>query len=163
NPDEVATLAAMCRPQLPAAVSSSMFADLHTSEAALLPGAEESKGVIRRFRFAPRLTEHVRHKTKYADMPVADAHAFVFSDGDHPWPRAYPLREFIDLLLHLPPERLAGHLQRHDLSRWIGDVFRDRPLALKVRALEARLPSDDVREVASAIAQAIRARYETAA
>jgi hypothetical protein len=58
---------------------------------------------------------------------------------------------------------LSGHLQRHDLSRWIGDVFRDRNLALRIRALESRLVTDEPYDVARAIAQTIRARYETSA
>ena len=145
NVDEVTALLGMCRPQPPAAVSTSLFGDLHTNEAALLPGALESHGTIRRFQLAPRLTEHVRHRTKYVDMPVADAHAFVFAEGGRPGPRARTLKQFVDLLSELPSERLAGHLHRHDLSRWIGDVFRDRPLALRIRTLEARVPGDGAR------------------
>ena len=96
-------------------------------------------------------------------MPVADAHAFVFPDGGQSGPRARTLKQFIGFLSELSAERLAGHLRRHDASRWIGDVFRDRPLAVRIRALEARVPGDDTRDVAGAIAQAILARYETPA
>jgi hydroxymethylpyrimidine pyrophosphatase-like HAD family hydrolase len=163
NIDEVTALLGMCRPQPPPTASTSLFRDLQTNEAALLPGALESHGSIRRFQLAPRLTEHVRHRTKYVDMPVANAHAFVFAEGGHSGPRARTLKRFIDLLLELPSERLAGHLHRHDVSRWIGDVFRDRPLALRIRTLESRILSDDARDVAGTIAQTIRARYETTA
>jgi hypothetical protein len=45
------------------------FQDLGANEAALLPGAEEAHGRVRRFQIAPRLTSHVRHRTKYLDMP----------------------------------------------------------------------------------------------
>jgi hypothetical protein len=162
NGGEVTALLGMCRPQ-PVGASTSLFGDLRTNEAALLPGVLESHGTIRRFQLAPRLTEHVRHRTKYVDMPVADAHAFVFTEGGHTGPRARTLKHFINLLSELPSERLAGHLLRHDLSRWIGDVFRDRPLALRIRTLEARISCDDAHNVAGAIAQAIRARYETTA
>jgi hydroxymethylpyrimidine pyrophosphatase-like HAD family hydrolase len=163
NIDEVTALLGMCRPKPPSAASTSLFGDLHANEAALLPGALESHGSIRRFQLAPRLTEHVRHRTKYVDMPVADAHAFVFAEGGHAGPRARTLKHFVDLLSELPAERLAGHLLRHDFSRWIGDVFRDRALALRIRTLEARVGCDDAHRVTGAIAQAIRARYETTA
>jgi hydroxymethylpyrimidine pyrophosphatase-like HAD family hydrolase len=162
DPDEVAALLGMCRPLPPSADSKRLFRDLQSNEAALLPGATESHGTIRRFRLAPRLTAHVRHRTKYVDMPVADARAFVFAEGGHSGPRARTLREFVGFLSQLPPERLSGHLHRHDLSRWIDDVFRDRPLALRIRALESRIVGDNATDVAGAIAQMIRARYQTA-
>jgi hydroxymethylpyrimidine pyrophosphatase-like HAD family hydrolase len=157
DPDEAATLLALCRPG--AGVTTRLFHDLPMTEAALLPGPEESFGRVRRFRLAPRLTAHVRHRTKYLDMPVADAQAFVFSvDGR---PRARTLKEFGGLLRGLPPEQLAGHLKRHDFSRWIHDVFRDRPLASCVREAEVRLDArEDPRDILDRIAQAIRARYE---
>ena len=55
---------------------------------------------------------------------------------------------------------LAGHIGRHDFSRWLNDVFRDRPLAAHIAILESRLLTDDVRVIVDTIVQAIRARYE---
>lgn len=161
DPDEAQALLGMCRPQPCAGVSPDVFHDLQTTEVALLPGVEEAHGRVRRFQLAPRLTAHVRHRTKYLDMPVLDTQAFVFTDG-HPGTRARTLKEFTGLLATLPPDRLSGHLRRHDFSRWIEDVFRDRPLAAHLRTVEAGVEVDDAREVAEAVAQAIRARYETA-
>jgi hypothetical protein len=60
-------------------------------------------------------------------------------------------------------EQAARHLRRHDFSRWIEDVFRDRPLATHLRGIEAHIQTGDAHEIAEAIAQAIRARYETTA
>ena len=54
---------------------------------------------------------------------------------------------------------LAG---RHDFSRWIEEVFRDRPLAAHLRHVEAGVETDNPRDVADSVAQAIRGRYETA-
>jgi hypothetical protein len=161
--DEAKALLAMCRPQPCSGVSPDVFRDLSTTEAALLPGVEEARGHVRRFQLAPRLTAHVRHRTKYLDMPVVEAQAFVFTGDGRPGARARTLKEFTGLLATLPADRLEGHLRRHDFSRWIEDVFRDRPLAAHVREVESRVQSDDPCEVAEAIAQAIRARYETAA
>ncbi|MEP7304365.1 MAG: HAD family hydrolase [Acidobacteriota bacterium] len=158
---EAATLLAMCRPS--PVDSGELFRHLQVNEAALLPGVTESNGRIRRFMIAPRLTAHVRHRTKYIDMPVDSDKAFRFGDGKQAEPSARTLREFVGLLLKLSPDVLSGHLQRHDLSRWIGDVFRDRHLALRMRTLESRIVTDEPADVARAIAQTIRARYETSA
>jgi hypothetical protein len=132
------------------------------NEAAVLPGVQESQGVIRRFRLAPRLTPHVRHRLKYIDMPVLDEHAFVFAADGHHGGRARSVKEFLQLLRIQVPEHLEGHLRRHDFSRWIGEVFRDRALASHLFKLEARVATDDAGSVAEAIGQALRARYEPA-
>jgi len=162
DPVEAETLRRMCRPS-PEQRSEQLFGTLQLTDAVLLPGAMESDGLARRFTLAPRLTAHVRHRAKYIDAPVSDAKAFVFGEGTGTRPSARSLREFVELLPHLWAEILSGHLQRHDLSRWIGDVFRDRHLALRIRTLESRLVTDDPADVAQAIAQTIRARYDTSA
>ena len=95
-------------------------------------------------------------------MPVLESQAFVFTGDARPGARARTLKEFTGLLATLPAARLAGHLRRHDFANWIEGVFRDRPLAAHLREVEARVQTDDPREVADAIGQAIRARYETA-
>jgi hypothetical protein len=159
DPEEARTLARMCRPQPCAGVTRAAFRDLGTSEAALLPGAEESHGLVRRFRMAPRLTSHVRHRAKYLDMPVLDGQAFVFTDRGRTGPRARTLKELMGLLATLPPAQIEAHLARHDVSRWIDDVFRDHPLAAHVRSLEGRVGGEAPGDVAADIAQAIRARY----
>jgi hypothetical protein len=105
----------------------------------------------------------VRHRTKYVDMPVLEAQAFVFNDSGRPGPRARSLQEFVQLLNAMPPERIDGHLRRHDFSKWINDVFRDRPLAAHLARLEARVATDDVRSVTECIGQAVRGRYEPSA
>jgi hydroxymethylpyrimidine pyrophosphatase-like HAD family hydrolase len=159
DPEEAAVLLSMCRPC--AGLSPALFGELRTNEAALLPGAEEAQGQVRRFLLGPRLTAHVRHQTKYLDMPVLDRQAFVFTGNGRPAARARTLKEFTGLLVTLPADRLAGHLQRHDFSRWIDDVFRDHPLASHLRAVEAAIATENPRDVADGVAQAIRARYET--
>jgi len=157
--EETRTLLGMCRPQ-PCGEALGVFRNLSMAEAALLPGAEEAHGRVRRFQLAARLTTHVRHRAKYLDMPVLDAQAFVFTGNGHPAARARTLKEFTGLLTALPGERLIGHLRRHDFSNWIDGVFRDRSLAKHLRNVEERVISDDPREVVDAIAQAVRARYE---
>lgn len=162
DPSEAETLRTLCRPQ-PCTISPSTFRDLATNEAALLPGAEESHGEVRRFQLAPRLTSHVRHQTKYLDMPVTEDRAFMFSGDGQVGPRALTLKAFMGLLATLPRHWIEGHLRRHDFSRWMHDVFRDHPLAAHLRAVEGQVDTDDTRDIIEAIAQAIRARYETIA
>jgi hydroxymethylpyrimidine pyrophosphatase-like HAD family hydrolase len=161
DPLETETLRAMCPPAT-AAPPSGIFANLATNEAALLPGPEEALGRILRFQLAPRLTAHVRHQSKYLDMPVTEGQAFVFGANGRPGSHARTLKTFIGLLAMLPNDELEGHLRRHDFSRWMEGVFRDRPLAAHLRGIETRIATDEPHEVADDIAQAIRARYETA-
>jgi hydroxymethylpyrimidine pyrophosphatase-like HAD family hydrolase len=163
DPLETRALRELCAGPSTMAVPPDTFRDLATNEAALLPGAEEAHGAIRRFQLAPRLTAHVRHQTKYLDMPVAEAQAFVFSADGRPGPRARTMKAFAGLLVTLPNVPIEGHLRRHDFSRWIDDVFRDRPLAAHLRGIESRVQVDEAHDIAEDIAQAIRARYETAA
>ena len=159
DPHEIESLRALCR-RSGAPILPNIFRELQANEAAILPGAEEARGCVRRFQIGPRLTTHVRHRTKYLDMPVAEAQAFVFSSDGRPVSRARTLKEFVGLMAALPVTVLEGHLTRHDFSRWIGDVFRDGPLAARVRALETGMESERAADLAATIGQTIRARYE---
>ena len=156
---EQAALRGICEATV-GAVPEVLFEDLSLSEAALLPGAEESHGTVRRFRIGPRLTSHVRHRTKYLDMPIAEPQAFVFTHNGRPAPRARSLKEFVDHLAQMAETDLAPYLLRHDFSRWLEHVFRDCPLATHVKAIEDRAASDRARDLVSDISQAVRARYE---
>jgi len=162
DPDEINTLVGMCRPQPCAGVSPDVFRELSMTEAALLPGAEEAHGRVRRFQMAPRLTPHVRHRSKYLEVPVPDSEVFVFTHAGRPGARARTLKELTGLLAEPPAGRLVGHLRRHDFSKWIAGTFRDPVLASDVRAAEERIDTQDPREVTDAITRAIRARYDTA-
>jgi hydroxymethylpyrimidine pyrophosphatase-like HAD family hydrolase len=156
---EQATLRSLCDSSAEG-VPEGVFRDLSLSEAALLPGAEESHGAIQRFQIGPRLTSHVRHRTKYLDMPIAEPQAFVFNSDGRPGPRARTLKDFVELLGRLPDLELLPYLRRHDFSRWLEHVFRDCPLATHVKAIENRVATDPPRDLVNDIVQAVRARYE---
>ena len=115
---------------------------------------------MKRFQIAPRLTTHVRHRTKYLDVPVPENQAFVFSAAGRPMARARTLKEFVGLIAALPGDVLEPHLRRHDFSRWIADVFRDGSLAARVRGLETGIEAEGAAALAASIGQTIRARYE---
>ena len=159
DPHEVETLRRMCR-RSAVPLPAKMFRDLQPNEAAILPGAEEAGGCVTRFTIAPRLTTHVRHRTKYLDMPVSDAQAFVFSSEGRPVARARTLKEFVGLIAALPVKVTEGHLRRHDFSTWIADVFKDGPLAARVRTLETAIEAEGAADLTAAISQTVRARYE---
>jgi hypothetical protein len=61
-------------------------------------------------------------------------------------------------VLSMAPE-LGGHLRRGDLSRWIRDVFDDRVLANRVRALEERWKAGRLDQPHLALITTIRERY----
>lgn len=134
---------------------------LEIDEACLLPGSEEAGRSLRRFRLAPRLTPHVRHRHKYLDVPVgADAaFRFAFDDGAA-GPVVGSLHELVGALAATPVEHMAGHLLRGDLSRWIGDVFRDAALAQRIRDLEESHRLGKLADFNDAAIHAVRERYE---
>lgn len=145
---------------LQAAGLADQLGSLSLGEAVLLPGADESSLTSVRFRMAPRLTEHVRHRQKYLDVPVGERLAFVFTERGRPLGyRARTLTEFGTLLAECPAEALGAHLDRGDVSRWVADVFGDHVLAGRIRDLEQlhrlRQPLDEV----DALLQLVDERY----
>jgi hypothetical protein len=74
----------------------------------LLPRVPESAAGGVSFRIAPRLTEHVRHRQKYVDVPVADRLAFEFTDHGQPTGRrGRTLTEFWSNATPVPYPRWA--------------------------------------------------------
>jgi hydroxymethylpyrimidine pyrophosphatase-like HAD family hydrolase len=159
DPHEIETLRGLCRPA-GAPLLANVLRDLPVNEAVILPGPDESIGCVARFEIAPRLTAHVRHRTKYLDMPVNESQAFVFTANGRPVARAHTLKEFAGFLMTLPEAVVEGHLRRHDFSHWIDSVFRDGVLGLRVRTLEGTVDSEAVPDIVLNVDQTIRARYE---
>jgi hydroxymethylpyrimidine pyrophosphatase-like HAD family hydrolase len=138
------------------------LANLGITEAALLPPTEETRGELRRFSVAPRLTRHVRHRTKYFDIPVALTNAFVFTDnGNRLGEPASTLRELSARVKGQQPHVVESHLRRHDFSNWIANLFGDNELADTVRGLESQHRATGTAEgFANELAAAIDERYE---
>ena len=133
-----------------------LLADLAIDEAVLLPGSFESGDSFKRFRVAPRLTAHVRHRHKYADVPVRLDQEFVFTQEGRPTgTRARTVRDPLSALPALPDNVVQGHLARGDFRRWIEDVFGDSELGGAIRHLER----GDVSSVRDALQRAITDRY----
>jgi hypothetical protein len=131
DPMEIETLRTVCTASdhMNAAQWCRVLARLRPGQAASLPITDESRGEVRVFNMARRLTPHVRHREKYVDVPVPENRAFAFSaDGQRPGSRANT-RQFVSGLEHAGRLALGGQLRRGDFSRWIRDVFGNRALA----------------------------------
>ncbi len=138
------------------------LANLAITEAALLPPTEEARGELRRFHVAPRLTQHVRHRTKYFYVPVAAENVFVFTDNGRPFGEsAATLLELAGSVQRLALNVIEGHVRRHDFSTWIANLFGDKALANTVRELESQHRANGTVETfRNELAAAIEARYE---
>lgn len=139
------------------------LANLGITEAALLPPTKETGGRLRRFIVAPRLTTHVRHRTKYFDIPVAKEQEFVFTEDGHPiGAAAATLRELASSVGRVGSRVLANHCRHHDFSRWIASLFCDHDLANEVRQLESIHRRDGSAEgFAAGLCATIERRYES--
>ena len=134
---------------------------LRPGQAVVLPVTQESEGRLRLVNVARRLTPHVRHRQKYVDVPVSEAHAFVFAVNGAGGPaRLRTLREFVHHLEAAPRAAIEPYAVRGDFSRWIRDVFGDFALAAELGALEAQARATPDSETVVGIADAIRSRYE---
>lgn len=112
---------------------------LGVAEAGLLPPTEETAGELRCFRVAPRLTNHLRHQTKYFELPVSPDRHFVFTENGLPTSEsATSLRSLPLHVSRASPQSLHGHLKRNDFSRWIAKQFCYSDLADTVRLLESK-------------------------
>ena len=133
-----------------------LLADLAIDEAVLLPGRLEAGDVVTRFRVTERLTTHVRHREKYADVAVAPEEAFVFTRDGRPIGRdARTIRDLLSALPALPEDVVRRHLAQGDFRRWIEEIFGDRELGAAIRRLEHA----DGSNVGDVLCDAIAARY----
>lgn len=133
-----------------------LLAGLAIDEAVLLPGSFESGDSLKRFRVAPRLTAHVRHRQKYADVLVGVEQEFVFTQEGRPTgERARTVRDLLSMLPALPEDVIRGHLIRGDFRRWIEDVFGDSELGDAI----LRLEQGDTSSVREALLRTIADRY----
>jgi hypothetical protein len=136
------------------------LAGLADGEAVLLPRAG-APGTLQRFTLRPRLTSHVRHRSKYLDVPMQSGHEFVFTaDGRPVGPPSRTLQEFVASMERVSREVLDGHARRGDFSRWIAEGFQDHPLASDIRKIEQRYRLGYVENLRGELEKTIQDRYE---
>jgi hydroxymethylpyrimidine pyrophosphatase-like HAD family hydrolase len=139
----------------------SALKSLTASQAALLPGIEEAEGKLKRFEMLPRLTPHVRHRTKYFDVPMPEGDGFLFTRNGEPVAGpARTLKDFVWLLTSSSPEVLEGHARRKDFSRWIKNVLRDNRLAAIVSEVEHQYQLGKIHDLHSELANRIQERFD---
>lgn len=161
RPEEVQTLLTMVGNKGVEQEWTTTLGALADDEAALLPVIEEAEGKLRRFKLLPRLTPHVRHKTKYLDVQLAGGQEFVFTDnGRTIGPPARSLKQFVLSLPNTPATSLDGHARRGDFSRWIEVIFHDHRLASDVRKVEQRYRLGHLGDVRQPMARLIQDRYK---
>lgn len=134
---------------------------LATDEAVFVPQVGSSERRLQRFKIAPRLTSHVRHRAKYLEVPKPKHHAFFFTCHGNPiGSPARTLKQFVTMLGKLPADSLAGHARRSDFSRWITDVIGDYPLSAELRKVEQLYRRGEVTNLPDSLIAPIRERYE---
>jgi hypothetical protein len=161
--DSARTLRALCNGRGEDAEWAAMLAAIPPDGAVLMPGLDEAVRDPRPFRASIRQTQHVRHRHKYLDVPIRTGREFrfVFGDGSS-GPVARSLQELVDVLGAESTERIAQHIRRGDLSRWIREVLRDETLAASVTAQEARWRIDPMVDFNGSVIHAVRGRYQVA-
>lgn len=120
-------------------------------------------GPPRGFAIADRLTEHVRHRRKYADVRLPDDRRFYFhtSDGHFIRPAA-TMEEFRSAISRLDQRTLQYHLDRGDFSRWLDGTIADKYFARQVAAWEDEVSARhaaDMERMRNQFAHAIDERY----
>lgn len=116
----------------------------------------------RPFTVADRITSHVRHGHKYADIRLPHERRFFFHDNGVPLAPAATLHEFSRTVEHLDQAALEYHLVRGDFSRWLDSTIADSDLAGEVAAWEDELGARraaDVERVRDRIVRAVQDRY----
>jgi len=163
NPAEVQALAAFFDAQDLHEAWAQRFAALAIDEAAVVTHSD-TPSLPERFTIASRITSHVRHRTKYIDVPMPLERAFRFTSGRKcvglP---VRTLREFMRTQELVPTGALQAHARRGDFSRWISEVFGDAPLAADLQRLEKQVREEEVEDPRPALVKLIRERYASRA
>jgi hypothetical protein len=134
---------------------------LTIDEAVLLPTRDAPVRTPQRFNVGGRMTPHVRHRSKYLEVPMLEHHGFVFTCNGSPiGSPALTLKEFVRMLARLPKASIEGHTRNGDFSRWIADVFGDQSLATALRQVERQYRRGQVPDLVESLIAPIRERYE---
>jgi len=158
---ELQSLLTMCGVKDGRSDGAAVLSKLTVGEAALLPGIEEAGGKLQRFSVLPRLTPHIRHRTKYLDMPLSVGLGFVFTRNGKPVGLpARTLKEFVERVTSVPLEVLEGHVRRADFSRWVERVLQDNLLASDIRTAERQYQLGQISDLSKALIEPIQERYE---
>jgi hydroxymethylpyrimidine pyrophosphatase-like HAD family hydrolase len=139
------------------------LSQLRVGQAGLISLCEPSGAELQCLDLEPRLTDHVRHRQKYVDVPVPEWESFIFTRHGRPTGRiARTVREFAVAAREVPSEVLDGHLARRDISRWVRSVLADQTLAAQIEILERGHIYEALSDIRNALAALIEDRYALA-
>lgn len=83
-----------------------------------------------------RVSPHVHHARKYADIRLPDSQEFLFRQTGGARVLAHNVTEFCAAIRTVPLGSLCHHLRAGDFSRWASEVLGDAELASGLRKLE---------------------------
>jgi hypothetical protein len=113
-------------------------------------------------RVIPGREERIRHHRKYAEGDVRyNSFYFRGPSGKHNL-KAQNLNVFCQIAEGIGEETWMFHLRRHDYSRWMRDVIRNRDLAAAVEEIERRRDLSPA-QTRALVCAAVEARYTLAA
>lgn len=138
-----------------------LLGSLAINEAAIIHRHHRRCDLPERFMLAQRLTSHVRHRSKYIDVPMPAHRAFHFTcNGQSYGPPARSLKEFVGLLVRVPESSVREHAGRSDFSKWISKVLGDQALARAVGKIEQKFRAGGEVNLPEALKQVIDKRYK---
>jgi HAD superfamily hydrolase (TIGR01484 family) len=109
----------------------------------------------------PGKAERIRHHRKYAEGDVRyKSFYFRGPSGKHNL-KAQNLNIFCQIAEGIGEETWLFHLRRHDYSRWMRDVIRNRSLAAAIEEIERR-PDLSPAQTRALVRAAVEARYTLA-
>lgn len=161
DPEEVMTLTELNGTKGAEHEWAEVLGGLKINEAAMVPRHSSEGCLPQRFTVGSRLAAHVRHRSKYTDVPMPIDRSFYFTcHGRNFGPPARTLKEFVSLQARLPVSAMEEHARRGDFSNWIAKVFSDHPLAAEISAVEERFRRGREPGLRGALIGPITERYE---
>lgn len=134
--------------------------ELLEGEALLLTISAERLGRLRRFRVAPRRSDHQRHARKYARGDLGPDQSFYFRGSEGKLNlRAYNVHAFMEMAGGVDPDTWMYHLQRGEISDWFEKKVKDAESAAQIREIERDAADLGAEETRAQVLRLIGARY----
>ena len=146
---------------LPNDVAAALARQAGPGQAVLVDRSRPNGATV--FAVSPRETSHMRHWHKYSAGRIRPDRRFYFRRN---WDTATgvtagSIAELEHELLVCDDEVIRHHSRHADLSRWIGDVLGDPPLAAAVQQIENAVSAGtaSIAEARTALIEVIHRRY----
>lgn len=146
---------------MPYSAAAALAAEAGPGQAMLVDRSRPAGAVV--FAIGPRQTSHMRHWHKYSAGQLRQDRRFYFRRG---WDAATgatagSIGELEHELRVCQDEVISHHCGLADLSRWVGEVLGDPPLAADVEEIEkgVRAGTTSVAQARTRLIDVIRRRY----